>query len=84
MLTTNLALVSEVEGHDQSDVSRVAAALQRQATRDFLPFWDVQRDRRRVPAARGRPDRLLADDDRPGREAARPGSTSTATASRTR
>jgi hypothetical protein len=42
MLTINLALVSEVEGHDQSDVSRVAAALQRQATRDFLPFWDVR------------------------------------------
>ena len=41
MLTINLALVSEVEGHDPSDVSRVAAALQRQATRDFAPFWDV-------------------------------------------
>jgi hypothetical protein len=42
MLTINLALVSEVEGHDPSDVSRVAAALQRQATRDFGPVWDVQ------------------------------------------
>jgi hypothetical protein len=41
MLTINLALVSEVEGHDPSDVSRVAAALQRQATRDFGPLWDV-------------------------------------------
>jgi hypothetical protein len=39
MFTINLALVSEVEGHDQSDVSRVAAALQRQATRDFEPIW---------------------------------------------
>jgi hypothetical protein len=42
MLTINLALVSEVEGHDPSDVSRVAAALQRQATRDFGPVWDVR------------------------------------------
>ena len=35
MLTINLALVSEVQGHDPGDVSRVAAALQRQASRDF-------------------------------------------------
>jgi len=41
MLTKNLALVSEVEGHDPSDVARVAAALQRQATRDFGPIWEV-------------------------------------------
>jgi hypothetical protein len=41
MLTKNLALVSEVEGHDPGDVARVAAALQRQATRDFGPLWDV-------------------------------------------
>jgi hypothetical protein len=42
MPTINLALVSEVQGHDQSDVARVAAALQRQATRDFGPIWDMQ------------------------------------------
>ncbi len=42
MLTINLALVSEVEGHDPGDVSRVAAALQRQATRDFGALWDVK------------------------------------------
>jgi len=41
MLTVNLALVSEVEGHDPSDLARVAAALQRQVTRDFGPIWDV-------------------------------------------
>jgi hypothetical protein len=40
-LPINLALVSEVEGHDPADVARVAAALQRQATRDFAPLWDV-------------------------------------------
>jgi hypothetical protein len=40
MLTINLALVSEVEGHDPGDVARVSAALQRQATRDFGPVWD--------------------------------------------
>jgi hypothetical protein len=42
MLTINLALVSEVNGHDPADVSRVAAALQRQATRDFEPIWTVR------------------------------------------
>jgi hypothetical protein len=42
MLTNQLALVSEVDGHDPSDVSRVAAALQRQATRDFGPIWGVE------------------------------------------
>ena len=41
MLTINLALVSEVDGHDPSDVARVAAALQRQATRDLSPIWGV-------------------------------------------
>jgi hypothetical protein len=41
MLTNNLALVSEVDGHDPSDVARVGAALQRQAVRDFGPVWDV-------------------------------------------
>lgn len=41
MLTINLALVSEVPGHDASDVARVAASLQRQVTRDFTPLWDV-------------------------------------------
>jgi hypothetical protein len=41
MLTINLALVSEIEDHDPSDLARVAAALQRQAARDFAPVWDV-------------------------------------------
>jgi hypothetical protein len=40
-ITNNLALVSEVEDHDPSDVSRVAAALQRQASRDFAPIWNT-------------------------------------------
>lgn len=42
MLSINLALVSEVEGHDPSDVARVAAALSRQATRDFAPIWTME------------------------------------------
>jgi hypothetical protein len=42
MLTIHLALVVEVEGHDSSDTARVAAALQRQAIRDFSPVWDVR------------------------------------------
>jgi hypothetical protein len=41
MLPINLALVSEVAGHDPSDVARVTAALQRQITRDFGPIWEV-------------------------------------------
>jgi hypothetical protein len=41
MLINNLALVSEIEDHDPSDLSRVAAALQRQVTRDFAAIWDV-------------------------------------------
>jgi hypothetical protein len=41
MLTINLALVSLVRGHSPSDVARVAAALQRQAARDFGPSWRV-------------------------------------------
>jgi hypothetical protein len=42
MLTEHLALVSEVEGHDPSDVARVGAALQRQVARDFGPIWSVE------------------------------------------
>jgi len=42
MLPIHLALVSLVQGHDPGDVSRVAAALQRQATRDFNPVWGVR------------------------------------------
>jgi hypothetical protein len=42
MLTISVAVVSEVEGHDESDVARVTAALQRQAIRDFRPAWKVE------------------------------------------
>ena len=42
MLTIHLGLVSEVPGHDPSDVARVAAALQRQIVRDFGPIWGVR------------------------------------------
>jgi hypothetical protein len=42
MLTVSVALISEVKGHDPSDVARVTAALQRQAIRDFRPVWDVE------------------------------------------
>jgi hypothetical protein len=41
-LVVNLALVSEVEGHDPSDVARVSGALQKQASRDFGPYWEVE------------------------------------------
>ncbi len=42
MLMINVAVVSEVKGHDPSDVARVAAALQRQALRDFRGLWRVE------------------------------------------
>jgi hypothetical protein len=42
MLTVSVALVSEVKGHDPSDVARVTAALQRQAIRDFRRVWHVE------------------------------------------
>lgn len=36
-----LALVSESPGINLSDVTRVAAALDKQATRDFAPIWGI-------------------------------------------
>lgn len=36
-----LALVSESTSIDLAEVTRVAAALDKQATRDFAPIWDV-------------------------------------------
>lgn len=37
-----VALVSEVNQISASELSRVAAALQKQAARDFAPIWEVQ------------------------------------------
>lgn len=42
MLTISVAVVSEVKRHDESDVARVTAALQRQAIRDFRTIWKVE------------------------------------------
>jgi hypothetical protein len=42
MLTLNLALVSEIQDHDPADLATVAAALQRQAIRDFSPIWNQE------------------------------------------
>ncbi|MEN8652781.1 hypothetical protein ABCR94_19835 [Streptomyces sp. 21So2-11] len=41
MLVTQLALVSETELITPSQLNRVAAALQKQATRDFCPLWQI-------------------------------------------
>ncbi|WP_424886971.1 hypothetical protein [Streptomyces sp. XH2] len=41
MLVTQLALVSETERITPSQLNRVAAALQKQATRDFTPVWGI-------------------------------------------
>jgi hypothetical protein len=41
VIPINMALVSEVPVHDPSDVSAVAAALQKQLTRDLGPIWGV-------------------------------------------
>src|SRR5258707_6231877 len=40
-LTQNVALVSDTPVIDFSQVSAVAAALQKQVTRDFGPIWEV-------------------------------------------
>jgi hypothetical protein len=42
MLIRQLALVSETEKVSFSAVSRVGAALQKQATRDLAPIWEVK------------------------------------------
>ena len=42
MLPIHVALVSQSEHIEASDVARVAAALQKQATRDFGPVWGVE------------------------------------------
>ncbi|GHF67795.1 hypothetical protein GCM10010218_56620 [Streptomyces mashuensis] len=42
MLVTQLALVSETDRITPSQLTRVAAALQKQATRDFFPVWQIQ------------------------------------------
>jgi hypothetical protein len=41
MLTRHVALVSETKQIDPSDLNKVAAALQKQATRDFSPIWGI-------------------------------------------
>ncbi|GGN10369.1 hypothetical protein [Streptomyces fuscichromogenes] len=42
MLVINLALVSQTRHINPSQLTRVAAALQKQALRDFAPIWNVQ------------------------------------------
>src|SRR5262245_17515368 len=42
MLVNQTALVSETQAVTSGEVMRVAAALQKQATRDFGPIWGVQ------------------------------------------
>lgn len=41
MLPINVALVSEVPDVELPELSRVAAAIQKQVMRDFSPIWDV-------------------------------------------
>jgi hypothetical protein len=41
MLTINLALVSQTRHITPSQLTRVAAALQKQALRDFAPIWNI-------------------------------------------
>jgi hypothetical protein len=42
MILRQLALVSEASGVTISDLTVISAALQKQATRDFAPIWDIQ------------------------------------------
>lgn len=44
MLSKHVGLVSETDQISASDLTRVAAALQKQVTRDFGPMWSVQAD----------------------------------------
>jgi hypothetical protein len=41
MLNRNLALVADTKKITPSQLTKVAAALQKQATRDFGPIWDI-------------------------------------------
>jgi hypothetical protein len=42
MLTHQIALVSKTRHIKSSELSKVAAALQKQATRDLGPIWGIQ------------------------------------------
>ena len=42
MFNRNLALVADTKKITPSQLTKVAAALQKQATRDFGPLWDIQ------------------------------------------
>jgi hypothetical protein len=42
MILRNVAVVSETERISFSELSRVSAALQKQAIRDLAPVWDIQ------------------------------------------
>ena len=42
MLNRNLAVVADTKKITPSQLTKVAAALQKQATRDFGPLWDIQ------------------------------------------
>jgi len=42
MLNRNLALVADTKKITPSQLTKVAAALQKQATRDFGPLWDIK------------------------------------------
>ena len=41
MLPVQVALVSATTQTDPADVNHVAAALQKQAIRDFAPIWSI-------------------------------------------
>ena len=42
MLNRNVALVADTKKITPSQLTKVAAALQKQATRDFNPLWDIE------------------------------------------
>ena len=60
MLNRNLALVADTKKITPSQLTTVAAALQKQATRDFGPALGYPGQRERFCQARGRSDGLLA------------------------
>ena len=42
MLTVHVALVSDTDAVSKQEITRVAAALDKQVTRDFGPLWRVR------------------------------------------
>jgi hypothetical protein len=61
MLNRNLALVGDTEKITSSQLTKVAAALQKQATRDFGHIWEIEANVSGFAKLEDVPNRLLAN-----------------------